>query len=107
MYNLPTSQADSETSEDCLKRLRALADETRWRIITTLARETDKPLSASHLIERLGISSYNMSKHARILREAKLIATDRKGKFVFYSLEPTAFLEGELELGEWSLRFHT
>ena len=104
MYNLPT-HAEPDTSEDCLRKLRALADVTRWRIVTTLASETGKPLSATDLIERLGISSYNVSKHARILREANLIATRRKGKFVFYTLEPRAFREGELDLGICSLRF--
>ena len=106
MYNSPPVQGSSHyTPEDCLRKLRALADETRWKIVTTLASDTEKPLSATDLIEQLGITSYNVSKHARILREANLISVNRKGKFVFYRLEPKAFRGGDLDLGACSLRF--
>jgi DNA-binding transcriptional ArsR family regulator len=59
--------------------LKALADETRWRIVRELL---DEPHTIGELVERIGVSQYNVSKHVRILREAGIVETERKGKHV-------------------------
>ena len=59
--------------------LKALADETRWRIVRELLTE---PLTVGELVERLEVSQYNVSKHVRILREASILETERDGKHV-------------------------
>jgi len=59
--------------------LKALADETRWRIVRELLRE---PLTVGRLVERIEVSQYNVSKHVRILREAGILETERSGKHV-------------------------
>jgi len=59
--------------------LKALADGTRWRIARELlaSRRT-----VGELVDLLGVSQYNVSKHLRILREAGIVKTERDGKHV-------------------------
>lgn len=57
--------------------LKALADETRWRIVRELLAA---PRTVGELVERLDVSQYNVSKHLRILREAGIVMMERQGK---------------------------
>ena len=59
--------------------LKALADETRWRIVRELLGNSQ---TVGELVERLDVSQYNVSKHLRILREAGIIEMERQGKHV-------------------------
>jgi DNA-binding transcriptional ArsR family regulator len=59
--------------------LKALADETRWRIVRELLAS---PRTVGNLVERLDVSQYNVSKHVRILRDAGILETERDGKHV-------------------------
>ena len=72
-------------SEPCIKVLKALADETRWRIVGQLL---CAPLAMGALAERLDISAYNISKHVRILREAGIVRTRKEGKNVECEITP-------------------
>lgn len=66
-------------NEQCIPMLKALADETRWRIVRELLAN---PLTVGELVKRLDVSQYNVSKHVRILREAGILETERAGKHV-------------------------
>ncbi len=59
--------------------LKALADETRWRIVRELL---SAPRTVGDLVEQLDVSQYNVSKHVRILRDAGILETKRDGKYV-------------------------
>jgi DNA-binding transcriptional ArsR family regulator len=59
--------------------LKALADETRWRIVKELLA---RPLTVGEIVEHLDVSQYNVSKHVRVLREAGILETARDGKHV-------------------------
>jgi DNA-binding transcriptional ArsR family regulator len=65
--------------QPCIPMLKALADETRWRIVRELLAN---PQTVGELVERLDVSQYNVSKHLRILREAGIIEMERQGKHV-------------------------
>lgn len=81
----------SSKKTDCLPFLRALSDETRWEIVRLLITSP----GAKHLgeiAERLGLSSYNASKHVRILKEAGILQVERNGRFKEISIVP-AFLK--------------
>lgn len=67
-------------SDECLPALRALADETRFKIVELLL-AGDHNVNA--LAEHLGTPQYNVSRHLRILREAGIIVSNREGKEVF------------------------
>lgn len=65
--------------QECIPLLKALADETRWRIVRELL---FAPRTVGELVGRLDVSQYNVSKHVRILREAGIVETERDGKHV-------------------------
>ncbi len=72
-----------ESANPCIPYLKALSDDNRWRMVKELLRT---PLTGSDLVERLGMSQYNVSKHARVLREAGIITCQRQGKHVYFSI---------------------
>ena len=60
-----------------------LADPTRLSIVTTCM---DQERAAGEIAEELGSSSSLVSHHLRLLRSARILKADRRGKQVFYSM---------------------
>jgi DNA-binding transcriptional ArsR family regulator len=92
---------------ECIPFLKALSDETRWRIVRELLQRT---LTVSELTERLGATQYNVSKHLRILREAGVVTTEKDGKNLLCTVDPElkqkiARNKNQLDLGCCSFRF--
>lgn len=69
---------------------KALADPTRRKILRLL-RERD--MTAGEIAEHFNISKPSISHHLNILKQARLILDERKGQFIFYSLNMTVFQE--------------
>lgn len=63
--------------------LKLLGDESRLNILFALE---DEPCSVSHIMEKTGLSQPLASFHLKVLREAGLVVTERKGTFVFNAL---------------------
>ncbi len=61
----------------------ALADPKRILILYALA---DGPKYVSELADQLGIPQPTTSRHLKVLRERSLVATERDGATVYYSL---------------------
>ncbi|MCB2176466.1 MAG: metalloregulator ArsR/SmtB family transcription factor [Actinomycetales bacterium] len=72
-----------------------LADPLRLAIIEALAREQ---LCTCHLIDITGAQQTTISNHLRLLRQAGVVATDRQGRYTWYSLAPGAFASALLTL---------
>ena len=66
---------------------KALADATRVRILAALR---DGELCVCELGDALGITQSTLSTHLQVIREAGCVHTRRKGKWIYYSLEPAA-----------------
>lgn len=66
--------------------LRALADPTRLTMAAMLAREPGA-LCACHLEARFALSQPTISHHLRVLREARLVTSERRGPWVYYALD--------------------
>ena len=64
---------------------RALGDPLRWRIVELLSREQ---LCVAHLSEELGVGQPLVSHHLKVLRQAGLVDSDRRGTWVYYRLIP-------------------
>ncbi|HBX66161.1 MAG TPA: transcriptional regulator, partial [Balneolaceae bacterium] len=62
---------------------KALNDATRREILDMLQ---DKDLSAGEIAEAFDISRPSISHHLEILKQAGLVDTERKGQFIYYSL---------------------
>ena len=77
--------------QDCVDRLKVLADATRLSVIKMLMAG---PRHVRDLNAELKIDQSLLSHHLRILREADLVSTVRDGKAVLYGLVPGVGVEG-------------
>jgi DNA-binding transcriptional ArsR family regulator len=68
---------------DCIPAMRALGDEKRLRIVRLLLK---RRCSVSEIVEAVGLTQYNVSKHLRILREAGLVEQEKRSQQRLYSL---------------------
>jgi DNA-binding transcriptional ArsR family regulator len=69
---------------------RALNDKTRREILELLKK---KDMSAGQIAEKFNIAKPSISHHLDILRQANLVASIKKGQFIYYSLNTTEFDE--------------
>ena len=65
---------------------RALADPVRLRVLSILAAAPEGEVCVCDFVEPLGKSQPTVSHHLKILSEAGLVHGDRRGKWVWYSL---------------------
>lgn len=65
------------------KVFKALADKNRRNILELLRK---KDMSVKELLENFDISQASLSHHLDILKRANLVIDERKGQFIFYSL---------------------
>ena len=63
---------------------KALSDPTRRRVLELLRKG---PMSAGDLSDHFDVSKPTMSAHFAVLREAGLIASEKRGKSVLYQLQ--------------------
>jgi ArsR family transcriptional regulator len=69
--------------EDCVERLKVLADATRLQVLRELM---GGALHVGELNARIPIRQNLLSHHLRTLREAGLVEAQRDGKSVLYAL---------------------
>ena len=67
---------------------KALADPTRRALFERLARDGEQTVHA--LTDRAGVSQPAVSKHLRILKDAKLVRDRREGRETHFSARPQA-----------------
>ncbi len=65
---------------------KALNDETRRRIIELLK---EKDMNAGEIADEFNISKPSISHHLDLLKRADLISSEKKGKYIEYSLNTT------------------
>jgi DNA-binding transcriptional ArsR family regulator len=90
----PVTERESTESHraDLLVQLRALADETRLRILETLALEGE--LCAQEVVTRLGLSRSSASRHlSQLSATGYLVERQGTGKAKCYALNPERFQE--------------
>jgi ArsR family transcriptional regulator len=64
----------------------ALADPVRLRVLSMLAASAEGEVCVCDFVDPLGKSQPTISHHLKILTEAGLVQGDRRGKWVWYSL---------------------
>jgi ArsR family transcriptional regulator len=69
--------------------LKALADETRLEIVGLLAAKR-RELCVCEIESHFELSQPTVSHHLRILREAGVVSSERRGTWAYYALEPRA-----------------
>jgi ArsR family transcriptional regulator len=65
----------------------ALADPVRLRVLSMLSAAPEGEVCVCDFVEPLGKSQPTISHHLKILGEAGLVHGDRRGKWVWYSLD--------------------
>ena len=78
-----TSERRYPGLDDGVKLFKALADETRLNIVRRLAEEGE--VCACNLA-CCDLAQSTVSHHLKVLREAGLVNTDKRGLWVYYSL---------------------
>lgn len=83
------SRADSATRRrrGAAPLFAALGDETRLKLINRLA--TGGPGSIKHLSEKSSVSRQAITKHLRVLSDAGLVRSTRRGREQIWDLETT------------------
>jgi DNA-binding transcriptional ArsR family regulator len=67
---------------------KALSDPTRRKILKMLRRGD---MTAGEIAEHFNISKPSMSHHLNVLKQAELVLDERKGQYIYYSLNTTVF----------------
>ena len=77
-----------ETARRLATRFKALGDPTRLAIISQLAGAGE--VCVCNLVPESGLGQPTISHHLKLLREAGLVASERRGTWAHYRLVPEA-----------------
>jgi ArsR family transcriptional regulator len=101
---LPTICCGPETApltvperDELAARFKALADPTRVAIINSLSAADE--VCVCNLTETFHLSQPTISHHLKVLREAGLVESSRRGTWAYYRLVPAAIAELRGALG--------
>jgi ArsR family transcriptional regulator, arsenate/arsenite/antimonite-responsive transcriptional repressor len=72
------------------RRFAALGDPVRLRLLNLLATSSDGAVCACDLVEPVGKSQSTVSHHLKVLREAGLVISERRGTNIWYAAVPAA-----------------
>ena len=75
---------------DCVEFCKALADETRQRILEMLLEEE---MSVSDIVEAFSMSQPSISHHLSVLKQFGLVTGRKEGKHVFYAINRDNVME--------------
>jgi ArsR family transcriptional regulator len=81
----PPAKVDSTDRAEAAALFRALADPHRLAMLATLARAEDE-VCVCDFTGALPLEQPSVSHHLRILREAALVTSQRRGTWVYYRL---------------------
>jgi DNA-binding transcriptional ArsR family regulator len=76
-----------KTAEPDVQLLQAMADPVRLSIVRQLGSQADA-VCACDFTECCTVSQPTVSHHLKVLREAGVVTTERKGTYIYYELAP-------------------
>jgi len=82
---------------DTVEFAKALADETRQKIMALCCCEW---ISVSDIVSRLDVAQPTVSHHLKILKNASLVKSERRGKQVMYTLDQERLVRGCCQVAE-------
>ncbi|MEM2584463.1 MAG: metalloregulator ArsR/SmtB family transcription factor [Thermoproteota archaeon] len=89
---------EDEEYKQAAKVFKALADPTRLRILSIIESES---MMITGIVEKFNLSQPTVSYHIRILENAGLVKTVKKGREVYCSLVKKGVLKKALEFSKW------
>lgn len=75
---------------DCVEFCKALADDTRQRILVMLL---EREMSVSEIVEAFKVSQPTISHHLIVLKQLGLVTSHKEGKQVFYAINRDNVME--------------
>jgi ArsR family transcriptional regulator len=78
---------DAAEAAELSRGFSALSDPVRLRVLSILATSPEGEVCVCDFVGPLGKSQPTISHHLKILSEAGLVQGDRRGKWVWYSLD--------------------
>lgn len=81
--------------EKIVPMLKALGDDTRWKIIQLLLQNT---YCVRALAKRLGLTEAAISQHLKVLREAGFLEGERCGYFMHYRVQREQLLQLSMDI---------
>ncbi|MEJ2757999.1 MAG: metalloregulator ArsR/SmtB family transcription factor [Anaerolineales bacterium] len=82
---------------DTVEFAKALADETRQKIMSLCCCNF---LSVNDIVEQLDVAQPTVSHHLKVLKEAGLVLSERRGKQVLYTLNQKRLAQGCCQVAE-------
>jgi ArsR family transcriptional regulator, arsenate/arsenite/antimonite-responsive transcriptional repressor len=87
LLDAPLSQEDAGNLAAIFK---VLGDPARLRLLSLIAAKEGAEACACDLVSPLGLSQPTVSHHLKVLHQAGLLARERRGNWIHYSLRPEA-----------------
>lgn len=87
---LQTEALGADQAAELARRFAALSDPVRLRLLSLLATSSAGAVCVCDLVEPVGKSQPTVSHHLRILREAGLVTSKKRGTNVWYAAVPAA-----------------
>lgn len=78
----------ADAAEIFARRLKALADPVRLRLVSIVAASEGQEACVCDLIEPVGLSQPTVSHHLKILTEAGFLSRSKRGTWAYYRLVP-------------------
>lgn len=85
---LLTSPLAEDQAVELAKVFKALGDPVRLRLLSMIASRAGGEMCVCDLTPAFDLSQPTISHHLKLLREAGLIASERRGTWVYYRLLP-------------------
>ena len=93
----PTSRTrealSAEQAAELARSFKAVADPVRLRLLSLIAAHEGGEACVCDLTDAFDLSGPTISHHLKVLREAGLIASDRRGTWIYYRIRPEALAE--------------
>ena len=87
---LTAAPLSMEQAEQVAPLLKALADPVRLRLLSLVASHEGGEACICDLNDAFELSQPTISHHMKVLREAGIITSERRGTWVYYRLVPAA-----------------
>ena len=88
-----TAPLDADDAAELANGFSALADPVRLRVLSILAASSEGEVCVCDFVDPLAKSQPTVSHHLKVLSEAGLVHGDRRGKWVWYSLDRARLAE--------------
>ena len=83
----------AEAAEELSRKLKALADPARLRLLSIVGASDGGEACVCDLIEPVGLSQPTVSHHLKVLMEAGFLTRSKRGTWAYYALVPGALAE--------------